>query len=537
MDSPYTFDDSHASTVHVMPSLENSYKEDSNWGGQCTIVGDLDKTYPYLQNVIAENEAFLANEVGTDPGFYSSENPTALSTAIAAAKALTKSASGDDIAAAISAMNSAKDAYTLNPLSEGYYYIESAYNGKFMKSYPAAQAKDSGIENVDFEQNLKLYFKLIKDGDDWLIQGNDPDHMYFGDPNSVYTNYPTVRVENTYKQKITAVGTGKYKIQYNNGTTLSDPYANTGGWVTFNNYSAGSADEARMYWYFRKAEILSKTDVASKVATAVSNGKTNLNLSGYLLADDVVASDMLADGKNLLVKVASTSGITGQNIVNDGVCANLVLTDGQPFGYTEDITATTASYSRTVANKFGTICLPYAVSSNKDVQYYTIDRKEGSTLYLTKQDGIAAGVPAVFENLSDGSTLNITATDATIKGSVPAAADAALKLTGTFQELTITDTEELAKDYYISGGKFRQATNSLTVSPFRAYFTTTSGNNVKMFNLSVLEEEETAIDNVQCSMLNAQSIYDANGMKLTSLRKGLNIVKMTDGGVQKVMVK
>ena len=541
--SDQTFNDDYSSdntTVHVYSGLVSSYTGSSKWN-KYNIVGDLDKTYVYLQSVIAENEAFLANKVGTDPGFYSSENPTALSTAITAAKALTKSASGDDIAAAISAMNSAKDDYTLNPLSEGYYYIESAYNGKFMKSYPAAQAKDSGIENVDFEQNLKLYFKLIKDGDDWLIQGNDPDHMYFGDPNSVYTNYPTVRVENTYKQKITdvgtTVGTGKYKIQYNDGSTLSDPYANTGGWVTFNNYSAGSADEARMYWYFRKAEVLSKTDVASKVATAVSNGKTNLNLSGYLLADDVDASDMLADGKNLLVKVASTSGLTGQNIVNNGVCANLVLTDGQPFGYTEDITATTASYSRTVSNKFGTICLPYAVSSNEDVQYYTIDRKEGSTLYLTKQDGIAAGVPAVFENLSGGSTLNITTTDATIKGSVPAAADAALKLTGTFQKQVITDAEELAKDYYISGGKFRQATNSLTVSPFRAYFTTTSGNNVKMFNLSVLEEEETAIDNAQCSMLNAQSIYDANGMKLTSLRKGLNIVKMTDGGVQKVMVK
>ena len=141
-----------------------------------------------------------------------------------------------------------------------------------------------------------------------------------------------------------------------------------------------------------------------------------------------------------------------------------------------------------------------------------------------------------FENLSDGTTLNITATNATIKGSVPAA-DAKLKLIGTFNEVVITDAEELAKDYYISGDKFRQATSSLTVKPFRAYFTTTSGNNVKMFNLSVLEEEETAIDNIQCSMLNAQSIYDANGMKQTSLRKGLNIMKMTDGSIQKVMVK
>ena len=534
----YTFDHSYKTTIHVMPDLSDAYNADSYWGKQYKVVGDLDKTYLYLQNVITSNETFLANEVGTDPGFYSSANPNALSTAITAAKALTPSTSADDIAVAISAINSAKDDYSVNPLTEGYYYIESVYNGKFMKSYPKPEPENSGILNENFEQDLKFYFKLIKDGDDWLIQGNDPDHMYFGDPNSTYTNYPTVRVEGTYKQKITPAGTGigKYMIQYNDGSALNDPYANTGDWVTFKSYSEGSAEEARMYWYFRKAEVLSKTDVASKVTTAVSNGKTKLNLSGYLLANDVVASDMLADGKNLLVKVAPSSGITGQNIVNDGVCANLVLTDAQPFGYTEDITATTASYSRSISNKFGTICLPYAVSSNENVQYYTLDRKEGSTLYLTKQDDIAAGVPAVFENLSDGTTLNITATDATIKGSIPAA-DATLKLIGTFNEVVITDAEELAKDYYISGDKFRQATSSLTVKPFRAYFTTTSGNNVKMFNLSVLEEEETAIDNIQCSMLNAQSIYDANGMKQTSLRKGLNIVKMTDGSVHKVMVK
>lgn len=533
--SDQTFNDDYSSdntTVHVYSGLVSSYTGSSKWN-KYNIVGDLDKTYVYLQSVIAENEAFLANKVGTDPGFYSSENPTALSTAITAAKALTPSDSADDIAAAISAMNSAKDDYSVNPLTEGYYYIESAYNGKFMKSYPAAQAADSGIENVDFEQNLKLYFQLIKSGDNWFIRGNDEDRMYFGAPSG---GYATVITDATYEQVITSAGVGTFKIQCKNGEEVSAPYANTGDWVTFNNYSEGSADEARMYWYFRKAEVLSKTDVASKVTTAVSNGKTRLNLSGYLLANDVTASDMLADGKNLLVKVAPSSDITGQNIINNKTCANLVLTDAQPFGYTEDITATTASYSRSISNKFGTICLPYAVSSNENVQYYTLDRKEGSTLYLTKQDDIEAGVPAVFENLSAGTTLNITATDATIKGSVPAA-DATLKLIGTFNEVVITDAEELAKDYYISGGKFRQANSSLTVKPFRAYFTTTSGNNVKMFNLSVLEEEETAIDNIQCSMLNAQSIYDANGMKQTSLRKGLNIMKMTDGSIQKVMVK
>lgn len=527
-----TFDDSHASTIHVYPSVYAQYKKDSNWNIY-TIVADLPKEYTYaeLQDIIASNENILNNEIGTDPGYYVASSTTALNDAVNNAKSLTAGASSNDIFNAIRNMCEAVVSLEFNPLPEGYYYIESVYDGKFMCSYPKPEPEKSGILDKDFEQDLKFYFKLIKDGDDWLIQGNDPDYMYFGDPNSAYTNYPTVRVEDTYKQKITAVGAGKFKIQYNDGSNLSKPYANTGDWVKFENYSAGSADETRMYWYFRKAEILSKTDVSDMVSVYADNDKTSLDLSGYLLADDVVAFDIQASGKNLLVKVASTSGITGQNIVNDGVCANLVLTDAQPFGYDEDITATNATYSRDVTNTFGTICLPFAVSSDENVQYYTLNKMENSTLYLTKQEDIAAGVPAVFE-MKNGTTLTATASGATIKGSV-VEDNADLKLIGTFTGETVTTN--LENSYYISNSQFCQATNSITVPPFRAYFTTPA-NSVKSFNLST-DENETAIDNVQCSMFGVQSVYDANGMELQSLRKGLNIVKMNNGNVQKIVVK
>ncbi|MCR4593397.1 MAG: leucine-rich repeat domain-containing protein [Bacteroidaceae bacterium] len=527
-----TFDDTHASTIHVYPSVYAQYKKDTNWNIY-NIVADLPKDYTYaeLQDIIASNENILNNEVGTDPGYYVASSTTALNNAVNNAKSLTPEASSSDIFTAIRNMCEAVISLECNPLPEGYYYIENVYDGKFMCSYPKPEPENSGILNKDFNQDLKFYFKLIKDGDDWLIQGNDPDHMYFGDPNSAYTNYPTVRVENTYKQKITAVGAGKFKIQYNDGSNLSKPYSNNGSWVTFNTFNEGSADEARMYWRFRNAEILSKTDVANKVATAVGNGETHLDLSGYLLENDVDASDMLASGTNLLVKVASTSGITGQNIVNDGVCANLALTDKEPFGYDEDITATYATYSRNVTNKFGTICLPFAVSSDENVQYYTLNKVENSTLYLTTAATVEAGVPAVFE-MKNGTMLTAIASDATVKGSV-VNGDGTLKLIGTFAGETITTN--LSNSYYISSDKFRQATNSITVNPFRAYFTTTS-NEVKAFDLST-EDNETAINNVQSSISNVQSIFDANGMKLQSLRKGLNIVKKNDGNVQKIMVK
>lgn len=549
-----TFDVSHKSTIHVYPSVYAQYKADPNWKIY-TIVADLPKNYTYseLQDIIASNENILNNEVGTDPGYYIASSTTDLNDALNNAKSLTDGASSSDIYNAILSMSEAIVALQVNPLTEGYYYIENTYTNRYM--YPNPSEKNNGgikaKKASDFDSSKPRYFfKLTKSGNDWYVQCVDDNYnvWFIGGPKS-YKNenerYLTITSTPEKKQIITWVSGGKYKIQslYDN-EHASFPYSMStdSSWPDYAwiyDYAVGSADENRMYWHFHPTSttdsfkgILTEAEVKDKIDNTTG---TYLKLDKYAFIANDLTSNM-PENSNLLVKVKTGSSITGTNIINNKTCAYLVLTDGQPFGYTEDITATTASYSRTVTNKFGTICLPYAVSSNEDVQYYTLDRKEGSTLYLTKQDDIAAGVPAVFENLSAGTTLNITATDATIKGSVPAAADATLKLIGTFNEVVITDAEELAKDYYISGGKFRQANSSLTVKPFRAYFTTTSGNNVKMFNLSVLEEEETAISDIS-NAAEVKEIYDANGMKQTSLHKGLNIVKMTDGGVQKVMVK
>lgn len=536
-----TFDNGKESTIHVKPGLLENFKTADKWKKFSNIVGDITDEYCDLQDAITTSRNIITDEVGTEPGYYSASSTTSLKATIDAADALTTSATTSEISDAIDNMNTAKGELVVNPLTEGYYFIENE-DKKQMLYAEATYASSGGLGIQDFNASkTKFYFKLIKKGNNWYMKCMR-NNLYAGTPvngNSV-NEYITLTETPEYEQVITWLGVGKYKLQsLYDGTNASYPYSVSGGWVLLS-----SSENDRTCWRFHPAStngiyagILSAEDVEDMVTDAVSSSNTSLDLSEYLLADEVTASDMLADGKNLLVKVAPSSGITGQNIVNDGVCANLVLTDAQLFGYTEDITATTASYSRSISNKFGTICLPYAVSSNENVQYYTLDRKEGSTLYLTKQADIEAGVPAVFENLSEGSTLNATASSVTVKGSVPAAADATLKLIGTFEELVITDAEELAKDYYISGGKFRQATNKLTVNPFRAYFTTTSGNEVKMFNLSFQEEEETGIDNVQRSTFNVQSIFDANGVKLTSLRKGLNIVKTTDGGVQKIMVK
>lgn len=528
-------------TVHVWHSLETSYKNNSKWS-KYNIVGDLDYTYYGLQGTITSSEKIISDEVSDAPGFYSSASAATLSSAIAAAKLLNEDASSAEITTAVNNITAGKEALTLNPLIEGYYYIENLYTEKMAYTDPA-YAENGGVKaekkSTANTNKAKFYFKLTADGDNWIVQGVDHNNKiwYVGgleDDSNTNGKYIKITTAPGHDLKITRKGLGQFEIcclyddvnpsyPYTMSTTYSD-YA----WIE------DTSDEERTYWRFYPASfseefkgILSKAEVKDKLDNATG---TYLDLSSYSFVADDLTSQM-PDGSNLLVKVKSGSEATGQNIVNDGVCQSLVLTDGQPFGYYKDITATAASYERTVTNKFGTICLPFAVSSDENAQYYTLNKVENSTLYLTTAATVEAGVPAVFE-MKNGTMLTAIASDATVKGSV-VNGDGTLKLIGTFASETITTN--LSNSYYISSDKFRQATNSITVNPFRAYFATTS-NEVKAFDLST-EDNETAINNVQSSISDVQSIYDANGMELQSLRKGLNIVKMNNGNVQKIMVK
>jgi len=529
-----TFDQGHASTIHIYPELIDTYKADPKWACY-NIVGDLQKDYTYadLLSIITSSNSILTNEVGTDPGYYLSSSAQSLRNAVEAAEALTESATPAQITNAVNAIITAKEDLTVNPLTEGYFYIENAEK-KQMLYAEAAYAAEGGLGIEDFNASkAKFYFRLTKKGSNWYMKCVK-NNMYAGEPVGEY-KYITLTEDPEFEQVITYVSPGKFKIQsLYDGEHASDPYSVSGGWVLLS-----SSESERTCWRFHSAtigkdvnRILTEAEVEGEINNALSNGDSYLDLSSYHFVSEYLTSNMPANS-NILVKVASDSGIKGANIVNNGVCQSLVLTDAKPFGYTdtEDITATNATYSREVTNAFGTICLPFAVSSDDDVQYYTLNKIENNTLYLTAAATVEAGVPAIFE-MKNGTKLTATASDATVKGSV-VESDGDLKLIGAFESKTITTN--LENSYFINTNKFWKATNSITVAPFRAYFTTT-GSSAKEFNLST-EENETAINNVQCSMFNVQCVYDANGVELQSLRKGLNIVKMNNGNVQKIMVK
>ena len=69
----------------------------------------------------------------------------------------------------------------------------------------------------------------------------------------------------------------------------------------------------------------------------------------------------------------------------------------------------------------------------------------------------------------------------------------------------------------------------------RAYLQLPEGSQAKAITYDI-SDVPTAIDNINTSSA-ATAIYDIQGNRLNSMTKGVNIVKMANGMVKKVIVK
>ena len=175
-----------------------------------------------------------------------------------------------------------------------------------------------------------------------------------------------------------------------------------------------------------------------------------------------------------------------------------------------EFTTSYPSYSRNVGTyQWGTVCLPYPVSSGSDIQYYTLS---SSTIGTTNQllfstvDEVPANTPAIFmaNTIQSGvvpivnyGSVTVPATPSEISNDQELSG---WKLVGTYKTETFTENvDNLDDKYYIAGDNFwkftqRQKTNGVrvvTLKPFRAYFQTTDAAAPVRFGISILGESGT----------------------------------------------
>ena len=130
----------------------------------------------------------------------------------------------------------------------------------------------------------------------------------------------------------------------------------------------------------------------------------------YALADNVV---VYPQQKNQLITTSSLDWWADKNNkIVDGVCANLVITDGQgkhsgyAFHASNAFTATNVSHDREFAEGTKlTVCLPYA-PTNYNGQFYVLSDATSETLRFESVEAPEAYTPYIFSAGEGGSTLS-----------------------------------------------------------------------------------------------------------------------------------
>ena len=461
---------------------------------------------------------------------------------------------------------------TTNLLTDGYYRVISAYptSGNKLALYIDTNGT-IGWKQYDATNALQFVFKLTDQAVSW---GND----------SGTTSY-AYSMQNLYSGKY--VGSGVWTESDKDGmnkdaTSTDDPYniaitqtnvkpqfilqprrINDSGFAqgltVQGDLSSGSgtvrqtvwcgsvlAGDLNGCWKFEKVEpfsipedgsavIYADDDVTLADITEALEGQTysSIDLSGVTLDPSVTAADIASlQTGNMLVVVPSTSGITGTNIVNNGVCESLVLTDGNTLTVPTTFTATNATYTRPMTNQWGTVCLPYAVSSTAALKYYNITGVENGALVVSELATLPAGTPALVCKLT-GDGITATATNAPISATINNTTGS-VTMYGVFEQTQVND----ASAYYIKDNKFWKCNNYFNCGAFRAYFTI-SGSTSPFFSILIGDDDPTAIGSAttDTDAANAAGIYGVDGKKYSTLQPGINIIKMSNGKTQKIIKK
>ena len=249
----------------------------------------------------------------------------------------------------------------------------------------------------------------------------------------------------------------------------------------------------------------------------------------------VVGCNIVLTNPNTIVSsdeaIITASGNQLNNNLVSGNVANLVLFDGNEFTATGDFTATQATLYRSInlgesSHAFATVCAPFAITGGATGTFFEPTSLNDGTLTFGAQPTPQAGKPYL---------LKATAAVTTLTGSgevkaTPVDNGTGVTMKGTFANIASVNYN----DYVLSGSSLYKVNSTVSLAPFRAYFTI-PGAEARSLSIS-FDDETTGISAAPAvnNNLKANNAYDLQGRPVTNgdLPKGIYIV-----GGKKVVVK
>lgn len=280
-------------------------------------------------------------------------------------------------------------------------------------------------------------------------------------------------------------------------------------------YLAGSGD------MFSVMNVLSDASVTCIDVTGLTN-TTPLELNSANPNCLFIASNVatLSNVKNVIIK-----GDDGN------VCENLQINSDYSFRAPFDFTAENASTSKSVSSAgFATFVLPYDCGGAEDAEAYAVNSINGNELQCTPVSQIKANEPVLLSKEGEYSF---------IANNVEVLANANPQsgcLTGTYEATTapkgsyvLQKQNGVVAFYKVAEDKAQQ------VVPFSAYLVLDEANANR---LTISLDQTTSLTNSNADgVVTIEAVYDLTGTQRNAMQRGINIVKLSDGSVRKIIVK
>ena len=226
------------------------------------------------------------------------------------------------------------------------------------------------------------------------------------------------------------------------------------------------------------------------------------------------------------------------NVIANGICASMNITDGYELGVPQAFSATDITLNRTFPAGWSTICLPFATSTaafGSDVKAQAFESADDNGLNFEEVTKLDANKPYLIYFPSETTAPVYLSAD--VKTTTPESV--------TFGDFTFCGSYEasisMAGKYGVADQgnvqKLMLGGEGSTLKATRAYFTK-SGDQPAMININ-LDGNATGIENIEQNQADIYDVYNLQGQlirknatSLNGLAKGIYIVNG-----KKVMVK
>ena len=272
------------------------------------------------------------------------------------------------------------------------------------------------------------------------------------------------------------------------------------------------------------------------VVTVYPVSTSSIIASGIAGLDLSAVKEGLTNPNCLIYADANSSNFP--NVIANGVCASMNITDGYELGVPQAFSATNITLNRTFPAGWSTICLPFATSTamfGTDIKAQAFASADDNGLNFAEVTELDANKPYLIYFPSETTTPVYLSAD--VKTTTPESV--------TFGDFTFCGSYEasisMAGKYGVADQgnvqKLMLGGEGSTLKATRAYFTK-SGNQPAMININ-LDGNATGIENIEQNQADIYDVYNLQGQlirknatSLNGLAKGIYIVNG-----KKVMVK